>query len=140
MNFNIKRPRVNIGLPKKVEKPHSTEPENLKYEAVSKSTVSLNTGAVLPKKAILDPLWTNDIIKGSRECKNYEDAVSLPVMKLPINPKLVFMIIIGVILFVAIALPVLNQQGLLDNLGGGIGDKLQGGFERIVPKLPGVND
>lgn len=136
----IKFNKPHIGLPKKAAKPLAETPQNIKYEPVSKHTISLNAGSMLPKKGLLDPLWTNDIIKGSRECKNYEDAVSLPVIKMPINPKLVFIIIIGVILFVAIALPVLNQQGLLENMGGDVGEKLQGGFERIIPKLPGVND
>ena len=124
---------------KKVE-PEQISIKNPKYAPISPNTVSLNSGSMLPKKSLLDPLWTHDIIKGARECKVYEDAVALPVMKLPINPKLVFIIIIGAILFIAIALPVLNQQGLLENVGGDVGDKLSGGFERIIPKIPGVND
>ena len=112
---------------KRKEKPKDTT----KYQPVCNHTISLNSGAMLPKKALLDPLWNTDIIKVAREEKVYEDAVSLPVQKMPINPKLVFMIIIGVILFVAIALPILNQQGLLDT------SKITEGFgkvtERIVP-------
>lgn len=115
-----------------------SENEGIRFIPFSKSTVSLNAGSMLPKKDMINPLWTSDLFRAAREAKIYEDAVSNPVKKLPIDPKLVLVIVVGIMMFLIVGLPVLNQQGLLDLGGAGSGgsgtNPIQDLVERIVPK------